>query len=712
MSASRVLSGGADDRYPGRRINVQATSTGKMSKAERLNRVGRLLKQTPRQLARRYGTDGKMTDAGLARAERNAGVEHRVGAMDYDAHFGGTGVSLQRSGDTEVPLDADSLLYAMKAFKRKLQQGIEAKKRQTVAELTGELGESERAPQLVHSCDTAGPGLTYCDPLTPKSCPDPKDLVGTPYENIWSTIGVPPNNKVVQCVPRDLVPLVSESEQKEEDMERRMHKVMTVLGNNAKGILNLSKWRDAAPCDAIPAMAFGENNNMCRSLHFKDDKMATRCMDDRAALKLSQDDTVVQRATVSKENPDTMRTCFENPKELVRKINERTHRVQLWRQKLRDVVQEAMRVPDFVQLFNKLGAKLASKYGRPNNDATPITWSVVNDYMTRDGTAAVDDLLDKKPCAEARKEIERMDALLKGGAADECDDEQGCNRRLLRVLKVMSRTLKEEHELRTAYGTWVGANKKKIDALADDENCNSHAKTDNYCSIMKETCGAEFKECTEIPATDMPTECLRTPGGKYVSLHNHGVTWDVERYNDDGEPVGFRWLADPDVRKMFDEYTEKTLQSCAFNRNQLWSTAAQLKTEHSERTKKLMAVLLKTYDTAAQKLHSETYKEAVDMTQERSAMRSIANDQQLENLVANAVSRALEGITGGRDIDLLSFVPPATLDEVTQPHSTTVHILERPAKLAALETAQHFIFNRFLKADESDRKEIIAELQK
>ena len=679
MSAPTVLQGGASDRYPGRRVTVENVSPSTLSHDERLMRVSRMLRQTPRQLAQRYGTDGKMTASGLQKAERHAGVEYRAQPMPFDAHFGGTGVSLQSVGDRSVPLDSDSLLYAMKAFKRKLQQGIDAKKRQNIAELTGEMEDSQRPAQLVHSCDTAGPGLTYCDPMVPNNCPDPKTLVGTPYENIYSTIGVPPNNKVVQCVPRDLVPIQSDSEKKEEDVERRMHRVMTVLAENAKNIYKLSKWREAAPCDSIPAVAFGNSENMCRTMHFPEDKMATRCMDYKAADRLLDDTDVKEAVRKAKDNPDEYRTCFANPKELSRKINERIHRVGLWRQKLKNAVEDAMRVPDFVQMFDKLGKTLQEKYGRPksiqmDNAPTPpaISWNDVNIYMTHDIQSA-QDLLDKTPCKDAKKEAERLEALLSGGGKEECDD-LDCNHRLLRVLKIMHKTLEEERQLKLEFGQWSAAHRAKIEALKDDENCNQHSKTDNYCKLMKDTC--PDLECSEIEPYQLGEQCVRTPSGKYVYRENYGVTWGVERFTDDGEPIGFRWLAEPDVRDMFESYTRNGLQSCAFNRNQLWSTTEQLSAEHRKRTKKLMGLISKHYSDAAIKMYKSSFDKAVSATGDSEALRKAAEERKLELVAQRAVEKAMQTLklasTQGTvpqqvDLELADLIPSHLIAQAGEP---------------------------------------------
>ena len=635
MSAATVLSGGANDRYPGRTVGVHEVSTRNMSKTERLNRVSRLLRQTPRQLAKRYGQNGSMTDDGLERAERQAGVEHRVDAVDYDAHFGGTGVSLQHAGEKDVPLDSDSLLYAMKAFKRKLKQGIDAKKRQNNAELTGEYDESNRAPQLVHSCDTAGPGLTYCDPTVAGQCPDPKDLVGTSYENIWSTVGVPPNNKVVQCVPKDLVPLTTEGEKKEEDMERKMHKIMTAISANAKGIQDLSTWRDVAPCEAIPAMAFSENNNMCGSLYNKDDRMARRCMDAKVAANLL-DGNAKTRAAKSAEHENT-RTCYNNPKEQMRNITTKVNRVQLWRQKLRHAVENAMRVPDFVATFNRMANSQSKKYHHAQGT---FSWSMVNDYMMQDDISSVNDVKDKTgTCQDAEREMRKIEQLLSGGG-DACKEEQGCESRILRVLKIMHRMTEEENKLRQEFGTWMETNATRLQAIQKDEECKAHSKDPNFCSTVTSLCpdltlAADGDE-------ELREHCLATPGGGAVHQDNKDRTWTVEGFSDEGHMKGFRYVEDPDVMELFSTYQKQAWQQCASTRNATSLKAKDLREAHKKKVTEIGDILQKHYSRAYAQMYKEQFKEAQDRASDASILRE-AQTQSLEARVEEAVRRAMSG---------------------------------------------------------------------
>jgi hypothetical protein len=638
MSAATVLSGGADDRYPGQQVGLHEVSTSKMSRTERLNRVSRLFQLPMRELAKRFGTGGRMTEEELERAERQAGIEHRVNAVDYDAHFGGTGVSLQRPGDADVALDADSLLYAMKAFKRKLQQGIEAKKRQSDAELTGEFEGSTRAPQLVHSCDTAGPGLTYCDPMVAGQCPDAKDLVGTPYENIWSMVGVPPNNKVVQCVPKDLVPITTEGEKKEEDMERRMHKIMTVIGANADGILNLSKWRDTAPCDAIPPMAFSENGNMCGTLYWKNDKMARRCMDDKVAAKLLPTGTTEQKAAAaSAEDSDgNERTCYTNPKEQTRKINSHLHRVKLWRQKLHHAVENAMRVPDFVVLFNQMAkGALGQKY--KHVDGHHFTWAQVNDYMIRDDITDVDDVKKKsETCDDAKKDMERIDQLLSGGG--DCEEEQ-CENRLLRVLKIMTRMVDAESKLQLEFTRWTVSNAKQIDAIAKDEQCKKIVTDPNYCETIMEACDIECEAGQS--SAQMREHCIPTPGGGSVHQENHNLTWTVDGYSDAGHMQGFRYIEDPEVLGMFSKYQRQAWRQCASDRNSTASKTKDLREAHQKRVEEIGKVMSRHFPKATRYLYSENFKEARELGSEQRAVKELQTSS-LAKQVEEAVLRALQ----------------------------------------------------------------------
>ena len=720
MSAPTVLSGGADDRYPGRTVGVHEVSTRNMTKTERLNRVSRLLKQTPRQLAKRYGKNGRMTDDGLERAERQAGVEHRVDAVDYDAHFGGTGVSLQHFGEKDIPLDSDSLLYAMKAFKRKLKQGIDAKKRQSNADLTGEYEESDRAPQLVHSCDTAGPGLTYCDPMVEGQCPDPKDLVGTPYENIWSTVGVPPNNKVVQCVPKDLVPLTTDSEKKEENMERKMHKIMMAISANAKGIQDLSKWRDVAPCEAIPAMAFGENNNMCGSLYNKDDRMVRRCMDAKVAAKLLDGDAKTRAEAAA--NEESQRTCYNNPKEQIRTITSLVNRVQLWRQKLRHAVENAMRVPDFVALFNRMAQQSKSKYYPTQGQS--FNWYMVNDYMMHDDIGSVKDVKDKtETCQDAEREMRKIEQLLSGGG-DTCEEDHGCESRLLRVLKIMHRMTEEEKKLRQEFATWMETNATRLHAIQKDEECKAHTEDPNFCSTVNELCPNMTLETSG--EEDLQQNCIATPGGGSVHSDNQDVTWTMEGFSDEGHMKGFRYIEDPDVMGLFSKYQKQAWQQCASTRNAMSMKTKDLREAHQKKVAEIGNILRQHYGKAYGQVYQQQYKEAEARTADAQIVRQ-TQEEALQRAVEAAVRRAMgkEEAPGASAMvasrgSVASAPSTPSRDNVLSPdiiaaaeEDPQVYIQLYPKTVAAeLMQPQARVYKAFESANNMDtKKQLFAEMQ-
>ena len=203
------------DRYQG---GIDATVSKYRSEEAttqaRLLRAARLLNSTPTGIIKKYGGSGgsqkDKVQRAVEEAEKMMGDEYRTGGINYDAHFGGTGVHLARPLEglrSKDAQDTDAMLYAVKKFKRKVHEQMENSKRSKELEKSGTVV-SDRPPELVRSCETAGPNWTYCDPLKDE-CPPAELLVGTPYENVWSAeVGVPPNNKVGRCVPADLVRIV------------------------------------------------------------------------------------------------------------------------------------------------------------------------------------------------------------------------------------------------------------------------------------------------------------------------------------------------------------------------------------------------------------------------------------------------------------------------------------------------------------------------
>ena len=608
---------------------MQAAPTGNMTKTERLNRVSRILKEPLHKLAKRFGKDGKMSEEALQAAERRAGVEYRVEPMAYDAHFGGTGVSLQRDGG-EIPLTSSQLRYAVQAWRRKLKQQADAKKREEQHRLTGEYAESDRPPQMVHSCDTAGPGLTYCDPMIPNQCPDAADLVGTPYENIWSTIGVPPNNKVVQCVPKELVRITTDDKKREEDMDLRMTKVMKTLSSNAKAMADLAMWRDKAPCDSIPEIAFSENNNMCGTLYGKKDRLSQRCMDHKIAAKLLPDGDPKKTQAQESVDGNEARTCYDNPKELLRSLKKLVTRVQLWRQKLRRAVESAMRVPNFVQQFNHLGKQLQSKY--QDHLGQPLQWSTINNYMSRDDITTVDDVVEtSKKCKDVEREMRQIEALLQGGGGDDCEDDD-CNMRFIRLLKIVSRMIKEEKQLRDEFAAWVSTDAERIAALEKDAQCMNHKANPDYCQTMKEACGVEVQLDPETAEQD----CLKTPGGGYVHADNQDKTWTVEGFTSDGIMEGFKRVENPEVMDMYGEYERYALQQCATNRNMTQSKVDALKASHAKQAKEIATVIARHYPEAMRQMDGKKYKEAIERTNDTADLQT-----SLQAQIEIAVKRAL-----------------------------------------------------------------------
>ena len=385
------------DTFPGRSAPKVRKAAAPRGREARVERVLRALGITRGEFKRRFGsgsTKSTITDTELRKAEQAAAVmgddEYAAEAVPFDAHFGGTGIKLARPvdppGTPRLEMDANDLAYRLKRFKRELTQSIDSRERLREIERTGVLPKSERPVQLVRDCSTAGPGWTHCDLTVEGQCPDEKDIVGTPYENVYSSIGQPPNNKIVQCVPPELVRLGKTAEKSEEEkLNKRFYNAVSIISKESENIRRLSDWREVAPCGAIPSMAFAKNDAMCDRLHFKDDRASPRCMTWHTATKLG-DKKTRDKAEEAKANPD-LRTCFSNPAEVTRKINADIRELEVLRQRLRGAVERSMSVSNFSTRFNLLASRLVEKYPnhalKAENHDIPIafSWAMVKDYM-------------------------------------------------------------------------------------------------------------------------------------------------------------------------------------------------------------------------------------------------------------------------------------------------------------------------------------------
>ena len=637
------------DTFPGQDLpgtRAVKRSSG-MSQDARLKRAARMLNMSISDVKKTFG-DGssKITESMLQQAERAAGTEYKTAPVAADAHFGGTGVKLARPLDGEDgPLDAESLLYAVKSFKRKLTQGIDSRKRLGKSEKTGKLAKSERPPQMVRSCETAGPGWTYCDPAVEGRCPDEEALVGTPYDNVWSAVGVPPNNKMVRCVPPELVRMGKTADQnKEKSMNHRLHRAVAVIAKEADNIHRLSNWRKKAPCGAIPEMAFSDNDAMCDKLHFEEDRSSPRCMGFMSAKSgLAVDDAVKTKAKAMQEGG--ARTCFANPHEYTRKMNQAVRAVELLRNRLRNAVEAAMQVDNFSERFNLLSAKLAHKYyaerSAPQGTSgksskRPFSWNLVRSYMLN-ADSLKKSLSEEPPdCEDTKKKYHEMQeiAALGGGGNipildDDCSGNSNtCADRLLRVLKLMHNISRQENELHKNFSQWEKVQSTLLKHLHDDMMCTQQAADSDWCENMQSHCN--YSNCEK---KDVERDCVKV-GNERVSINSNGVTWQVDDFSESGSPIGFRWLVDKNIRRLYDDYTTNALYSC--------HTQSRLSKEEfddlDDRYKHKLQRIKKVMDTNFTAASAEIFKASEKRALEQSEDQQAASQNKIEHLMSKMES--------------------------------------------------------------------------
>ena len=642
-----------------------------------MERVLRVLGITRSDFKRRFGTGsgGKITETNLRKAEQAAAG---MGQNDYvtdnvafDAHFGGTGVKLARPADPpgtpRLEMDANDLSYRLKRFKRELNQSIDSRERLREIERTGVLPKSQRPVQLVRDCSTAGPGWTHCDLTVEGQCPEEKDIVGTPYENVYSSIGQPPNNKIVQCVPPELVRLgKTASKSEEEQLNKRFYNAVSVISKEAENIRRLSQWREVAPCGAIPSMAFAKNDAMCDRLHFKDDRASPRCMTWNTAAKLGHG-SQKERAFNAKSD-EKLRTCFANPSEITRKINADIRALELLRQKLRGAVEQAMKVSNFSTRFNLLASRLSSKYHNrtlSGDSKVPIAfnWSMVKEYMlsspsspsSKDGVPDCDKT--KKEYADLqgmmrRKQLggggfpspppspgqaaagapEEEDLDLEGGGAtfDTCTDSKHCGESIRYVLQLMDSITKKENDIRGRFREWKISQETMLSHLEKDTMCNKHGPDENWCESMQDQCNYE---CT--PIDNVTTQCMKV-GNEWVDKGTRGATWDVDDFTAEGYPIGFRWLISQDVRRLYADFKQMGEYTCNAKGRLTQQEHADLKRAYTARSKKIDTILSQHFP----KTHGlrKQLEKGESLSEDEHAMRAV----EMENMTVNVIKALAE----------------------------------------------------------------------
>ena len=654
------------DTFPGQALPAARSFGPAGSRDERVKRVLRVLGITMSQFKKRFSKGRQtVTEADLAKAERAAavvGTEYKTKKVDYDAHFGGTGTKLAQPIEVANKLDNDAndLAYRLKRFKRELNQSIDSRTRLRDVERTGTLPESTRPVQLVRECSTAGPGWSYCDRTVEGQCPDEKDIVGTPYENVYSSIGQPPNNKIVQCVPPELVRLgKTASKSEEEQLNKRFYNAVSVISKEAENIRRLSQWRETAPCGAIPSMAFAKNDSMCDRLHFKDDRGAPRCMTWNTAAKLGHGKQ--KELAESAKNDDKMRTCFANPSEITRKINADIRALELLRQKLRGAVEQAMKVSNFSTRFNLLATRLSGKYSNRTVLAdgaaevpVPFTWSMVKDYML--STPASPASKDGKPnCDKTKQEysdLKRMmqrrqlggggfpappepeESPLEGGGGatfgNECGEGNHCGERIRYVLQLMDSITKKEKDIRGGFQEWKISQEALLNQLEKDTMCNKHGPDENWCENMQETCNYD---CTKI--SDVNAQCIKV-GNEWVDKNTQGATWDVDDFTAEGYPIGFRWLVPQDVRRLYSDFKQMGEYTCNAKGRLTQQEHKDLKRAYTARSKKIDSILSHHFPKT-HGLRKQLERDG-DINAEEHAMRAV----EVENMTVNVVKALAE----------------------------------------------------------------------
>ena len=672
------------DTFPGQALPAARSFGPAGSRDERVKRVLRVLGITMSQFKKRFSKGRQtVTEADLAKAERAAavvGTEYKTKKVDYDAHFGGTGTKLAQPIEVANKLDNDAndLAYRLKRFKRELNQSIDSRTRLRDVERTGTLPESTRPVQLVRECSTAGPGWSYCDRTVEGQCPDEKDIVGTPYENVYSSIGDPPNNKIVQCVPAELIRLGKNAKtSEEEDLNRRLYRAVEVISKESENMKKLSQWREVAPCGAIPAMAFAKNDAMCDRLHFKDDRGIARCMTwNTAAKNPSLDQAQKEIADLAKKEP-ALRTCFSNPAEVTQKLQEYIRGLTLLRHKLRDAVERAMQVNNFSTRFDMLATRLAHKYYNHNiaskNNAqipyVPFSWDVVKAYIL-----SADDLNDSSKtnvpdCDKTKKEFKELKEAMGfrlggGGTAEEedggdtfpeppsmqggggaptftmsgCGDDNHCGERLRYVLQLMHRITEKERAIKTHFAQWKLAQEHMLSSLEKDTMCNKQAANPSWCKDMQDQCNYE---CTQIE--NVQDTCIKI-GNEWVDKANQDITWQVDDFSADGHPIGFRWKVTPDVRRLYNDFKDISLYTCNSTGRLSKQEHKELKDAYKQRVKGIETMLHKHYPDSVRKAFKRRAESAAQVDEEQHAMQQANIETMMAQVAQAAAERALQGV--------------------------------------------------------------------
>ena len=191
--------------------------------------------------------------------------------------------SLEKGQDSYSSRELSILLEKVRAMKDKIR------KEQCPAD-------TSKVPVYVRECKEAGAALVPCDPLDPHStCPPPSNLEGTPYENLFSMAGVSPHNRVVRCVPPEMIHIPSTSPQtpackgnncsvlvQEKHLDTRFQNAISNILSVKDSLHDLTRWTTEAPCGAVEPFLEkyqkDSDENVCARLRFSDTRDGKRCM--------------------------------------------------------------------------------------------------------------------------------------------------------------------------------------------------------------------------------------------------------------------------------------------------------------------------------------------------------------------------------------------------------------------------------------------------
>ena len=134
---------------------------------------------------------------------------------------------------------------------------------------------------LVRECKDAGLALVPCDPLG-ETCPPASHLKGTPYLRMYSSVGTAPHNRIVRCVPSEMVEIPevpteqpASVEEEERQLDTRFRRSADRILSQEKNMKRLSDWTRKAPCGAVMGHKL---KHSCATMRFDNPQEGRRCL--------------------------------------------------------------------------------------------------------------------------------------------------------------------------------------------------------------------------------------------------------------------------------------------------------------------------------------------------------------------------------------------------------------------------------------------------